>query len=311
MAFHQLSLHDYQGHGVYSHDAYGNLPMPGLPSMPNLTALQTGVEEINGLAHVPLQQKQLARQVLQAMVFTPTEEPEIGGVSGEANFVIGNTGSPWVQGLVQQGLVVMIDRESIPTSVVDVMATDQPATVALFAGMPNRIGGSNWVIVDGPDAVIRAAEQVHAGQAPSAPPMLPELPPGIMPTAPPCGPGQQEVYGLCWPLPGGAAPQLPGGQVPPGGVFPEPGNPPGAPPGTPGAQPPQPPPPPPQQAPEEQKKLSTAAIVGVAGIGAVAVLALIAASSGRQAPTGAAMTPNRRKRPKGVSVRHYPNAFLG
>jgi len=240
---HTLSAIDYEGYGVYEHDGpsvdgMGAVAGFGqtLPAL-DLKQLQTGVEEIGTLAHVPVSAKASSIQLLDTMVFTESEPPLTEGKSGTALLVIGQDGGGWASRMLDQGLVLMVDRESVPTGVLDVLATDKPATVALYAGMPNKVGGAQWVIVDGPPAVLQSASVMNGGGGIPVEPgggpgggggagPLPPFPlpggggvpggggspiPG-MPTipgthAPPCGAGETEVMGVCFPL--GSAPHMP------------------------------------------------------------------------------------------------------
>lgn len=214
MKYHQLSRADYEGN---NYEYAGVSGLGQLPTNP-LIALQTGSEEINGLAHVPTAAKPAVKAALEQLVFSKTVSPEIGGESGTAAYILGQPGSAWVSELVGKGYVVMIDRQTVPSGNIDVLATDQPASVALFAGRPNVVGGAEWVVVDADPYALSAAEAVAAGKTPPPPPgggVVPGLPtiPGGTTTCPagqinvagqclstpPCPAGTQEVYGVCFP----------------------------------------------------------------------------------------------------------------
>jgi hypothetical protein len=139
-------------------------------------------------------------------------------------------GNNWMSTYVANGYVVMFRGKSVeemgPT--LSFIVTSDPAAVKHYASY----AANEYMIVDGPEQIIAAAK----GQAPATPePSVPTLPgttPSGLPHAPPCAAGEQEVYGMCWPLlPGQPAPSVPeppstpepapgGGTPTPGGTAP-------------------------------------------------------------------------------------------
>lgn len=244
---------DYEGYGVYEHVGRPHR-RAGLGQVPGLESLLEPVY-VKGLARVPTNMQQPVLQVMEALTFQPVSDPELGGVSGTAAFVLGTLPTDWVNALVAQGLVVMVRRDTVQTAALHVVATSMPHSVVLLAGAP--LGA--YVIVAGPPGVIAQAEAVKAGEPPPPQPQPPPAPPGepppvtppgtttcaagqlevngkCYPHTPPCGPGEQEVYGRCFPelsLPA-APPTIPGIPTVPGLPIPGlPGSPPAptAPPG--------------------------------------------------------------------------------
>lgn len=269
MTHHRLSERDYEGYGVYEYDG-----IQGFGQLPDLGSLQQ-YEVIRGLAHVPASAKPYAKQLLEQMVFTKTNLPELGGVTGTAGYVFGTPGSPWVSNLVASGYVVMVERSSVPTGTLRIVASSVPATIVLFAGQANPA----YVIVDGDPGALGAAEAYAGHGGPSGPP--PALPPEPPPSTPgippqgalhpaPCDPHESEVGGWCYKIPGGVEP-------PPGAPPPEPG--------------PVPPPP---------SKLGSWVLpvaIGAVGLGLVAVVvARRSAPSPKASVTVRSATPNRRRR---------------
>lgn len=201
MAHYVMTRSDFEGYGVYAYDGVGIGQVPDLGSL-------SQYERVNGLAHVPKAYEPMAKQLLDQMVFTKTDLPELGGVTGEASFILGSTGGGWVDGLVHDGYVVMIERATVPTGHIRVVASSVPATVVLLAGQTDP----HFVIVDADGQALAAAEAYARGQAPipgggtPVPPGVPEPPPGARHAAP-CTPEEAERAGWCYPIPGGVEPE--------------------------------------------------------------------------------------------------------
>jgi hypothetical protein len=281
--YYMLSDRDFNGYGVYERD---RLRSGAFGQLPDLSSLQQ-FEDVRGLAHVPTAAKLAAKAALEMMVLSRDPAPELGGVSGQASFILGQLGTPWVTQLVGQGMVVMIERASIASGTPKVLASALPPSVVMFAGTPNP----RYVIVDAHPVALAAAEAFKAGTAPPATPpgQLPQPPvilqQGGCPTGmveilgqcfarPPCPSGTQEVFGVCMPMLGQQAPPIPPiGPVPPPPIAPPPGPPP----------PTAPPPVEPTTA-----KLPSWALPAAIGVGAVAIGAVIFARR-RRGP----MRPNR------------------
>lgn len=242
MHHHQLSARDYEGYGVYEHNQPRHLQSMG--ALPSLAALQQ-VETINGLAHVPNAIKPAAIAALDVLRFDPVDDIELLGVSGVASFDPMSLSHPWVEGLANlpPGNVVMVQRSSVASGNVNVLATSAPLTVVMFAGLPD----SDYVIVAADPAALAAAESAASGNPnvpgtiPGTTPGWPGFPmpglPGGMPGLPtpqpssacppgslnvggqcfqtaPCPAGTDEILGVCFPRLGGGSTPFP--SVPPG-----------------------------------------------------------------------------------------------
>lgn len=204
-----LTDKDYQGYGVYEHD-HG---MGAFGQLPDVASLQQ-VQIINGLAHVPTNLKPAAKAALEQMTFKQDPGTHVGGVTGTATYVFGQSGGPWVTNLVNQGLVVMVDRGSAATGTVKIVASREPNTIALMAGPT-----STYVIVAANPATLAAAEAYKSGGAPAprvgpAPtgpvPILPATIPGLPKPGDPCPPPLTGTFPNCiyagFPTPPGTAP---------------------------------------------------------------------------------------------------------
>jgi hypothetical protein len=91
------------------------------------------------------------------MAFSPAgpEGAQYGGISGEASYVAGSGGDPWVADFVSMGLVVLAESQPTkPTSSVHIIATAVPTSVRELAGCPYP----RYLIVDGHPAALAAAE---------------------------------------------------------------------------------------------------------------------------------------------------------
>jgi len=215
--YHMLSQRDFNGYGVYEDDRLGRGVFGQLPDLSTLQQF----EDVRGLAHVPFAAKMAAKAALEMMVLTREPAPELGGVSGQASFILGSLGTPWVTQLVGQGMVVMIERASIASGTPKVLASALPPSVVMFAGTPNP----RYVIVDAHPIALAAAEAFKAGAPPPVvlPGQLPQPPivlqQGACPQGmveilgqcfarPPCPSGTQEVFGVCMPMLGQQAPPI-------------------------------------------------------------------------------------------------------
>lgn len=311
MRHHILSNNDFMGYGVYEHDH-----LAGMGQLPDLGALQN-YTVVGGLAQIDPSSQALAKQALQTMVFTPVAAPELGGESGTASFVLGSFGTPWVDGMVAKGYVVMAERASISTGAIKIVGTDQLASIVMLAKAPPGM----WVVVDGHPATLNQARALASGTTPPGQPAPQPGTPGTAPATgcppgqikvldacyptPPCPAGSDDIFGACIPrltgptiptLPptqpqptgpvAGAAhppPCLPGEHLQSGWCFPPPG----------GVQPepgPSPAPPPPDA--RAKTKLPSWAIPVAVGAGVLGLGALIYAGTRRRSPT---MRTNRRR----------------
>lgn len=216
---------DYEGFGLFEYSS--NSPSRVTRSLGQLPAVEQLLQPtyINGLARVPSGQVAMVKVALNTMTFQATPEIHLGGVKGTATLILGGGMNPWVDELVGKGMVVMVQRASIPSGVLQVLGSVEPASVAMLAGEP--LGA--YVIIDGPPALIGQAEQlkgmVPLPPEPQPPPTTPGEPPPTTPAgttdcqpgqlkinglcyphAPPCAPTEQEVYGECFPLLGSTVP---------------------------------------------------------------------------------------------------------
>jgi hypothetical protein len=192
----------------------------------------------------------------------------------------GQQGNNWLSTYMAAGYVVLFRGKSVEelNQMLDFIITSDPAAVKHYAAYE----ADNYMVVGGPEPIIALAKQGAPGiPVPGLPPagVCPEgqvgVPPLCMPVpggvpttppttpgagecgpnqisvagqcfnTPPCGAGEQEVFGVCYPLPGTAPPPgtqppvtpPPGLPVPPPGTQPPPGVPPAVPPTQPSDKP--------------------------------------------------------------------------
>ncbi|GAG32528.1 unnamed protein product, partial [marine sediment metagenome] len=136
--------------GVYHRDGLG-----AVPGTEQLLAPLLDVEEKSGLVSVADDKRPMAVQALQLMVFAPDQAAATDPISGQASFVVGSTGSPWVQAYVGQGYMVMVNLASVSTGNPRLMMTKTPKTIVYYA---KRGGG--YAMVAGPPALAVAASQL-------------------------------------------------------------------------------------------------------------------------------------------------------
>jgi hypothetical protein len=174
-------LDDEFRYGVYQRVGMGASSVPG---MDQLLASLLDTEEKSGLVAVKNDKKQYAVQGLELLTFQRTSAPGADPMVGQASYVLGTVGSPWVKQFVLQGFMVMVATATVPSGNVAVMVTSNPETIATYA---TQQGG--FAMVDGPAELAVAATNFKASQQ-----------------QPPTCPGGQAwapALNQCVPIPGG------------------------------------------------------------------------------------------------------------
>jgi len=147
--------------GVYHRAGLGQVP-----ATDQLLAPLLDVEQKSGLVSVADDKRPMAVQALQLMVFAPDQTAQGDPITGQASFVMGSAGSPWVQSYVDQGYMVMVNLASVSTANPRMMMTRSPETIAHYAKQ-----GGGYAMVAGPSALANQAAQL------ASPPPTPALPP--------------------------------------------------------------------------------------------------------------------------------------
>lgn len=194
------TIEDYEGVGVYQRTdrgkfvsdeyrlgVYSRTGVGAVPGMNELLGALLDTEQKSGLVLVRYDKKPYAIQGLELLTFQRSSAPGADPMVGQASYVMGTTGSPWVKQFVAQGFMVMVATASVPGGNVQVMVTSNPETIATYA---TTQGG--YAIVDGPPELAVAAANFVAQQKQAST----VCPAGYVLT-------QKKGVDTCVPIPGG------------------------------------------------------------------------------------------------------------